>query len=54
MCNDIKIIEVVKNDNLNYEFSILGKLNLELTREETLDLFWQMAKELEYETRSKW
>jgi len=54
MYNEIKTIEVSKLNDNSLRLLILGKLELTLTEDESRDLFYELAHELDYEVRSKW
>jgi hypothetical protein len=58
MYEESKTITIEKNEDDHQidEFNVIvcGKFKAPLTRDEALNLLWDLANELDYEVRSKW
>jgi len=52
--NDSKTFNIEQIDSDNFSVIILEKIKVDVTRDELLQLFWNLADRLEYDTRSKW
>jgi len=49
-----KISVQKKNDDPDYEVTLFDEIHFDITDDEALQLMWDLAKLLGYETRSKW